>query len=77
MLLSKDQHLPIRRMQYLLQKSVLKTYDLRPFASAFTSCMDALSLVHLSAKKQSRDPEYFWGSKKNARAQILNHCSCL
>ena len=57
-------------MQYLLQKSVLKTYDLRPFASAVTSCMDALSLVHRSAKRQSRDPEYFWGSKKNARAQF-------
>jgi rSAM/selenodomain-associated transferase 2 len=57
-------------MQYLLQKSVLKTYDLRPFASAVTSCMDALSLVHLSAKRQSRDPEYFLGSKKNARAQF-------
>jgi rSAM/selenodomain-associated transferase 2 len=32
--------------------------------------MDALSLVHLSAKRQSRDPEYFLGSKKNARAQF-------
>jgi rSAM/selenodomain-associated transferase 2 len=32
--------------------------------------MDALSLVHLSAKRQSRDPEYSRGSKKNARAQF-------